>query len=77
MEGCGSQERQLANCTSVSIGLREIGQGNHQMELGYLQAAYFEGQDIGGRVAECVLGGGCLGLEHIEQVKNASPYDVN
>jgi hypothetical protein len=41
---------------------------------GYLQGAYFEGQDIGRSVADCVLHGGCIGLEHVELVRNASPY---
>ncbi|PSR86941.1 hypothetical protein PHLCEN_2v5289 [Hermanssonia centrifuga] len=44
--------------------------------LGYLQGAYFEGQDIGMNVAECIQAGGCLGLEHVELVKNARPYDI-
>ena len=48
----------------------------HTNKLGYLQGAYFEGQDIGTKVAECIVGGGCLGMEHVEQVKNASPYDM-
>lgn len=47
------------------------------LNAGYLQGAYFEGKDIASKVAECILNGGCLGLEHVEQVKNAHPYDIN
>lgn len=43
---------------------------------GYLHGAYTEGEDIGSKLAECVKDGGCLGLEHVETVRNAKPYDV-
>ncbi|EKM52553.1 uncharacterized protein PHACADRAFT_126448 [Phanerochaete carnosa HHB-10118-sp] len=43
--------------------------------FGYLHGAYFEGQDIGARVARCVLQRGvCPGLEHVEAVRNVRPY---
>ncbi|KAI0753776.1 amine oxidase [Fomes fomentarius] len=44
--------------------------------FGYLHGAYTEGEDIGLNLAECVKGGGCVGLEHLERVRNALPYDV-
>ena len=43
--------------------------------VGYLQAAYFEGEAIGKKVAACVLGEKCHRLEHIERVKNSRPYN--
>ena len=45
------------------------------MLVGYLQAAYFEGESIGKKVAACVLGETCHRLEHIEKVKNSRPYN--
>ncbi len=48
----------------------------HQVSIGYLHGAYTEGEDIGLNLAECVKGGGCVGLEHLERVRNALPYDV-
>ncbi|KAJ3526927.1 hypothetical protein NM688_g8196 [Phlebia brevispora] len=50
------------------------GEYTSRLYFGYLQGAYFEGRDIAVEVAECIRGGGCLGLEHVEQVKNANPY---
>lgn len=44
---------------------------------GFLHGAYYEGTDIGRMLAQCVEGGGCVGLEHIERVRNANPYDVS
>ncbi|THG97202.1 hypothetical protein EW026_g4751 [Hermanssonia centrifuga] len=52
------------------------GEATSKLYFGYLQGAYFEGQDIGMNVAECIQAGGCLGLEHVELVKNARPYDI-
>lgn len=46
------------------------------LPLGFLHGAYSEGEDIGLTLAECVQGGGCLGLEHVERVRNALPYDI-
>ena len=44
--------------------------------IGYLHGAYTEGQSIGLALAECIQGGGCVGLEHIDRVQNARPYDI-
>ncbi|KAJ3479791.1 hypothetical protein NLI96_g8812 [Meripilus lineatus] len=43
---------------------------------GYLQGAYFEGMDIALEVANCINGNGCVGLEHVEKVRNARPYNI-
>ncbi len=43
---------------------------------GYLHGAYSEGREIALMIAECIHGGGCLGLEHVERVRNALPYDI-
>ncbi|PCH42764.1 amine oxidase [Wolfiporia cocos MD-104 SS10] len=43
--------------------------------FGFLQGAYTEGESIGSMLAECVKGGGCVGLEHVELVQNAGSYD--
>lgn len=51
-------------------------QKTNRHAAGYLHGAYTEGEDIGLTLAECINGGGCLGLEHVERVRNALPYDV-
>ena len=43
---------------------------------GYLHGAYFEGRDIALAVSDCVKGGGCVGLKHIDKVKNVKPYRI-
>lgn len=45
--------------------------------VGFLHGAYFEGQDAAKSVARCIREGGCLGLPHVEQVRNAVPYNLN
>ncbi|TFK83625.1 amine oxidase [Polyporus arcularius HHB13444] len=52
------------------------GEATSKKWFGYLHGAYTEGEDIGLTLAECIKGGGCLGLEHVERVRNALPYDV-
>ncbi|GBE87211.1 hypothetical protein SCP_1004580 [Sparassis crispa] len=52
------------------------GEATSKKYFGYLHGAYYEGQDIGRRLAECVKGGGCVTLKHIEWVQNARPYDA-
>ena len=44
--------------------------------LGFLHGAYFEGLDVGGQVAECIKGGGCAGIAHVDEVQNAKPYKI-
>ncbi|RDX40974.1 amine oxidase [Lentinus brumalis] len=52
------------------------GEATSKKWFGYLHGAYTEGEDIGLTLAECIKGGGCVGLEHVERVRNALPYDV-
>ncbi|KAI0713040.1 amine oxidase [Cerioporus squamosus] len=52
------------------------GEATSKKWFGYLHGAYTEGEDIGLTLAECIKGGGCFGLEHVERVRNALPYDV-
>ncbi|EPS93815.1 hypothetical protein FOMPIDRAFT_1033564 [Fomitopsis schrenkii] len=52
------------------------GEATSRKYFGYLHGAYTEGEYIGLELAECIQGGGCLGLEHIDRVQNARPYDV-
>ncbi|CAL1696662.1 unnamed protein product [Somion occarium] len=52
------------------------GEATSKRYFGFLHGAYYEGEAIGLAVADCIKGGGCVGLEHAEQVKNASPYDI-
>ncbi|CCL98831.1 uncharacterized protein FIBRA_00836 [Fibroporia radiculosa] len=51
------------------------GEATSRKHFGFLHGAYSEGLEIGRTLAQCVKGGGCLGLEHIDQVRNARPYD--
>ena len=41
-----------------------------------MHGAYMEGEEIGAMLAECVLDGDCPGLEHVDVVLNAQPYDI-
>ncbi|OSX57036.1 hypothetical protein POSPLADRAFT_1158026 [Postia placenta MAD-698-R-SB12] len=50
------------------------GEATSRKYFGFLHGAYSEGWDIGLRLAECIRGGGCVGLEHVDQVRNARPY---
>lgn len=51
------------------------GEAGSLRHFGYLHGAYFEGADIGARVARCVLrAGACAGLEHVAAVRNVRPY---
>ncbi|KAF7328966.1 Amine oxidase [Mycena venus] len=53
------------------------GEGTSQKYFGFLHGAYFEGLDIGTRVAKCVHAvGACESLPFIEEVSNATPYDI-
>ncbi|KAH9914298.1 amine oxidase [Fomitopsis serialis] len=52
------------------------GEATSRKYFGYLHGAYTEGEAIGQTLAECIQGGGCFGLEHIDRVQNARPYDI-
>ena len=41
-----------------------------------MHGAYFEGLEVAGKMAKCIKEGGCVGLEHVEEVKNAKPYKI-
>ncbi|KAJ6482097.1 amine oxidase [Mycena vitilis] len=55
------------------------GEATSQKYFGFLHGAYFEGLDIGSRVAKCVGahgGSGCESLPFMEQIPNANPYII-
>ncbi|KAJ7629425.1 amine oxidase [Mycena polygramma] len=55
------------------------GEATSQKYFGFLHGAYFEGVDIGSRVAKCVGGHGasdCESLPFMEQIPNANPYII-
>ncbi|KAF7361326.1 Amine oxidase [Mycena sanguinolenta] len=50
------------------------GEGTSQKYFGFLHGAYFEGLDIGKRVANCLNTCKCASLPFTEEVLNATPY---
>jgi polyamine oxidase len=42
--------------------------------IGFLHGAYYEGLYAGEEIAKCIANGGCAGLQHVDNVANASPY---
>ncbi|KAJ6510494.1 amine oxidase [Mycena sanguinolenta] len=50
------------------------GEGTSQKYFGFLHGAYFEGLDIGKRVANCLNTDKCSSLPFTEEVSNATPY---
>ncbi|PAV17079.1 amine oxidase [Pyrrhoderma noxium] len=44
------------------------GEASSVKYFGFLHGAYFEGQDAGSALAECVQNGGCAGLPHAEDI---------
>ncbi|KAI8972602.1 amine oxidase [Trametes punicea] len=52
------------------------GEATSQKYFGFLQGAYFEGLDVATRIAACVQGGGCAGIQQVAQVTNARPYQI-
>ncbi|OAX35722.1 amine oxidase [Rhizopogon vinicolor AM-OR11-026] len=44
---------------------------------GSLQGAYFEGEDVGTQLAECIQEGDCDSLGYVEDVMNARPYTTS
>lgn len=49
------------------------------VSVGYLQGAYFEGRAVALRIAQCINTPqlACEGFEHIKNVKNSRPYDID
>ncbi|KAF8131276.1 amine oxidase [Mycena galopus ATCC 62051] len=52
------------------------GEGTSQKYFGFLHGAYFEGLDIGTRVAKCLNTAECKSLPFAEEILNATPYYV-
>ena len=50
--------------------------GGVNVRVGFLHGAYFEGLDVAGEMVKCINAGGCVGLRHVEEVKNARPYQI-
>lgn len=44
--------------------------------LGFLHGAYFEGHDVAITMSKCINGKGCAALQHVEDVRNAKPYQI-
>ncbi|OCH88125.1 amine oxidase [Obba rivulosa] len=61
---------------NVNERLWFAGEATSKKHFGFLHGAYFEGQSIGLALAECIKGGGCVGLEHVDDIRNAGPYDT-
>ncbi|KAK0213531.1 amine oxidase [Armillaria fumosa] len=52
------------------------GEATSQRYFGFLQGAYDEGLKVATDMVECMGGDGCVALQHIENVKNAFPYEI-
>ncbi|EMD32755.1 hypothetical protein CERSUDRAFT_108584 [Gelatoporia subvermispora B] len=69
-------EHQANLRADVNERLWFAGEATSKKHFGFLHGAYFEGQSIGLALTGCIKGGGCLGLEHVDAVRNAGPYDT-
>ncbi|KAI0365871.1 amine oxidase [Pilatotrama ljubarskyi] len=69
-------EHQTNLRANVGKRLWFAGEATSKKHFGYLHGAYSEGRDIAMIMADCIHGRGCLGLEHIDRVRNALPYDI-
>ncbi|KAI0789320.1 amine oxidase [Abortiporus biennis] len=67
-------EHQANLRANVDERLWFAGEATSRKHFGFLHGAYFEGRDIALAVADCIKGGGCVGLEHVERIRNARPY---
>ncbi|KAK0463120.1 uncharacterized protein EV420DRAFT_1618926 [Desarmillaria tabescens] len=52
------------------------GEATSQKYFGFLHGAYDEGLKVASVMAECMKGDGCVALQHVEDVKNAFPYEI-
>lgn len=52
------------------------GEATSQKYFGFLHGAYFEGVHVALEVVRCITVSQCTGLRHVDDVVNASPYDV-
>ncbi|OAX37625.1 amine oxidase [Rhizopogon vinicolor AM-OR11-026] len=59
---------------TVNQRLWFAGEATSLKYYGFLHGAYYEGLHAGEEIAKCIAGGGCAGLQHLDDVVNASPY---
>lgn len=52
------------------------GEATSQKYFGFLHGAYFEGLIVATIMAECIKSDGCVALQHVEEVRNAFPYEI-
>jgi polyamine oxidase len=57
--------------------LNFAGEATSRKYFGFLHGAYFEGLNIGGRIAKCIKGKSCPNMESFLQVTNSIPYEMN
>ncbi|KAI0655782.1 amine oxidase [Cubamyces menziesii] len=69
-------EHQTNMRANVDERLWFAGEATSKKHFGYLHGAYLEGRDIGLALADCMQGGDCFGLEHVDRVRTARPYDI-
>ncbi|KAI0640883.1 amine oxidase [Trametes meyenii] len=69
-------EHQTNLRANVEERLWFAGEATSKKHFGFLHGAYSEGREIGLALARCIQGHGCVGLEHVDRVRNALPYDV-
>ncbi|EGO28558.1 hypothetical protein SERLADRAFT_354437 [Serpula lacrymans var. lacrymans S7.9] len=61
---------------TVSERLWFAGEATSLKYFGFLHGAYFEGLDVAQQMAICIQEGGCVGIQHVENVMNAEPYTI-
>ncbi|KAK0478780.1 amine oxidase [Armillaria novae-zelandiae] len=64
------------NLRSNAGRLYFAGEATSQKYFGFLQGAYDEGLKVATDMVECMRDDGCVGLQHIESVTNAFPYEI-
>ncbi|RDB19626.1 Polyamine oxidase [Hypsizygus marmoreus] len=52
------------------------GEGTSKKYFGFLHGAYFEGLEVTKEMIKCIKHHGCVGLKHVDQVKNTASYGV-
>ncbi|KAI0820503.1 amine oxidase [Trametes gibbosa] len=69
-------EHQVNLRANVGQRLWFAGEATSKKHFGYLHGALSEGHDIAMLIAKCIHEGVDVGLEHVDRVRNALPYDV-
>ncbi|KAH9856077.1 amine oxidase [Lenzites betulinus] len=69
-------EHQVNLRANVGERLWFAGEATSKKHFGYLHGAFSEGHDIAMMIAGCIRGDGCVGVEHVDRVRNALPYDI-